>query len=204
MKAEHRKRCIGKLTGIFIAICFISFINYIPSMANGTSSGDSIEYRNFLKKHGSELLQDYRLPVGNDFSYWGTDRNTFFYKSWDTGEFKEPYWTKGDMNVDGVMDRCFILFHQNNKGAKLFCFISLNTEKYKILEVEEALNTMGVEFFKKFRDSPIPNQLLLFEFEGHGMAYVWSEDEQVLKPIWLIKQRFQGNCCFPQIPIYSV
>ena len=75
------------------------------------------QYVHFLSDHGGNLKDNYHLPHGDDLAYWGTDLNTYFYKTKDNdGKYKPPYLTKGDFNNDGIIDRAFILFRNDKEN----------------------------------------------------------------------------------------
>ena len=159
---------------LFTVISILSFTS--SSCANGISGS----YPTFYDRYGGELTKNYRLPLGEDLSYWGTDTNSYFYKSKDDeGRFKEPYWTKGDFNSDGITDRVYILFGNDN-SAILYAFISTNKKEYKIIKVADVEKTMGASTsFAK--DGKI--LLKSFHFEGHAVEYIWDASKSIFKKV---------------------
>ncbi len=167
------------ITIFIIVFCvFISF-NEI-TYSNGTVNDQMVEYELFLKTYGEVIENKYGLPEDGDFSYWGTNKATFFYKTPNSkGAYKEPYWTKGDLNYDNILDRCYILFSIINKNVDLFCFISKTEETYKLIKVAPAMKTMGVYINQKNSQGE-KSKLVLYEFEGHSQYFSWSKDKQAI------------------------
>ena len=135
---------------------------------------DTDEYITFYIENGTKLIRDYRLPKESDFSYWGTDLDTYFYKSIDyLGQTKPPYWTKGDFNGDGIIDRAYLLFNNKNNSVELFVFVSIKNE-YRIMNLSSANKNMGVSTVILDTDGMMKHALKLFEFEGHAILYLWD------------------------------
>ena len=82
-------------------------------------SATESEYLQFIESNGEVILETYRVPEGEDLSYWGMDRDTYFYKTLDSDlEAKAPYWTKGYFNNDGYLDLAFTV--ANSTSHKVF------------------------------------------------------------------------------------
>jgi len=158
---------------ISILIVLLTIIVIFSAKSNEHSDFD---YVGFFKKKGSALQKDYHIPYGDDLSYWGTDKNTFFYKSLDEdGQYKAPYWTKGDFNKDSITDVCYLLFHNREENVDLFVFLSINQKNYQIYKVAPANKLMGVSTLKVSKKDYIANAIKLFEFEGHSNSYLWDK-----------------------------
>jgi hypothetical protein len=142
------------------------------------------EYKFFFEKYGDDLKNEYHIPFGDDLSYWGTDINTYFYKSTDNkGNYKAPYWTKGDFNDDGIIDRCYLLFHNSRNDVNLFVFLSTKDTMYRIIKVSSANKLMGVSTVKVTRKGCSVDAIDLFEFEGHGKTFVWHRDRNLFREV---------------------
>lgn len=140
------------------------------------------EYISFFKNYGDYLKNEYHIPFGDDLSYWGTDINTYFYKSTDNeGNYKAPYWTKGDFNDDGIIDRCYLLFNNSRKDVNLFVFLSTKDTRYRIIKVSSANKFMGVSTVKVKKNGYGVDAIKLFEFEGHGKSFVWDRDRNLFR-----------------------
>lgn len=139
-----------------------------------TNANQSINYEQKFKDLSEYVPTGYRIPVGTDLDYWGTDKNTYFYKTKDgDGNLKAPFWTKGDFNQDGFDDWVYILFRSNDDKADVFSFLSISPTKYipkKIISVNKfmGVSTTVSQFNNKL------NLLKIFEFEGHGFLYRWD------------------------------
>ena len=145
-------------------------------------------YRTFFSDHRTSILKDYNIPSGDQLSYWGTDKNTLFYKTLDgDGERKAPYWTNGDFNRDGYTDWAYILFSTND-DARLFVFISGSSKHYQIVDLGTATNTMGVSTDKLQCGKNVFDLIRFFEFEGHGSMVAWDSSIQALKMYTVIPE----------------
>lgn len=172
------RNLMGNKKLIFHVLFFILFLGFISFPVQGVdANGNSLNsYETFLEKHGEVLLKEYHLPYGKDFSYWGTDKETFFYKSIDDeGSFKPPYWTKGDFNNDGFIDRCYLLFGNKEDKVDLFVFVSSSKDTYRAIKLASANKTMGVSTLKVQKGNAQIDSIKLFEFEGHATTYIWDE-----------------------------
>jgi len=158
---------------IFLSLFVISC--FCCSQANVTNNKND-EYLVFLNTHGNPITENFHLPIGDDLSYWGTDPNTFFYKTTDnTDNHKAPYWTKGDFNYDGIIDRVYILFNNDRDNkAKIFAFVSKEKQFYNIKDLSYAQKNMGVSTIKLKRNQKTIDALKIFEFEGHAATYIWN------------------------------
>ncbi len=120
--------------------------------------------------HGLTVLETYRVPRDSDLSYWGTDIDTYFYKTLDSDmDQKAPFWTKGDFNGDSRPDYLYILFHRKHDKAWLIGFMS-SEESYRPISIEPSDKTMAVETKKGL--------VKHFYLEGHGHALSWSKTEK--------------------------
>lgn len=138
-------------------------------MGNVQSAPDS-EYLRFIQKFGGSVLSTYRLPRDEDLSYWGTDRDTYFYKYLDSDlEEKAPFWTKAYINSDDHPDYLFIMFHQTTNEAFLIGFVSSETG-YKSVVIEPSSKYMAVAT----RENAVGH----FHLEGHGHGLLWNENER--------------------------
>ena len=146
-----------------------------------------VNYEQFFQRVAPDLIRSYRLPEGDDMSYWGVDSDSYFYKTLDdTGSEKAPYWTKGDFNGDGVIDRCYLLFSNTSDTVGLFAFISVEDGGYQVSLLEpNADMTMGISTHQIHSGEQIIN---LFRFEGHGVgSYIWRHDLdsfKFLEEVW--------------------
>ncbi len=137
--------------------------------SNVQSAPDS-EYLQFIKKHGESVLSTYRVPKGEDLSYWGTDRDTYFYKYLDSDlEEKAPFWTKAYINNDDHPDYLFIMFHRAKNKAFLIGFIS-SEKGYESIVIEPSDKYMAV--------ATKQNEVGHFHLEGHGHGLSWNENER--------------------------
>ena len=135
-----------------------------------THSASDSEYLQFLERHGGEILDSYRIPEGADLSYWGTDRDTYFYKTLDSDlEEKAPFWTKGNFNSDGHPDYLFILFRRANNQAFLIGFMS-SENTYKSLVIEPSDKHMAVATKQNIAGH--------YHLEGHGHGLSWNEKDE--------------------------
>ena len=138
-------------------------------MSGPALSAPDSEYLQFLEKYGGEILNIYRIPEGADLSYWGSDRDTYFYKTLDSDlEEKSPFWTKGYFNSDGYPDFLFILFHRTSNQAFLIGFMSYETT-YKSLIIEPSDKYMAVATKKNIAGH--------YHLEGHGQGLSWNEKD---------------------------
>jgi hypothetical protein len=151
-----------------------------------SAQGDD-SYEQFFNEFGAGLAAEYRLPRGDDLSYWGSDPNTVFYKSVDDDRTsKAPYWTKGDFNADGRTDRAYLLFSNTDSSVSLFAFLSERGGGYNIVLVEPQCDmTMGISTHNLASGDAVIN---LFRFEGEGVAsYVWRDAQNafdMLEEVW--------------------
>ena len=138
-------------------------------------SGDALsapdsEYLQFIKKYGESIFSTYRLPEGEDLSYWGTDRDTYFYKYLDSDlEQKAPFWTKAYINNDKQPDYLFIMFHRVTNKAYLIGFVS-SENGYDNIVIESSTKYMAV--------ATKENEVGHFHLEGHGHGLAWNENER--------------------------
>ncbi len=147
------------LTGVVITI--------MASSAGYSASGK--EYVKFIENSGALVSEKFRLPTGEDLSYWGTDKDTYFYKTLDSdSETKAPYWTKGYFNSDNKPDYLYILFQKSNNEAYLIGFISTQ-DSYEKIMIEKSKKYMAVETKQKLA--------VHFHLEGHGHALSWNDSE---------------------------
>jgi hypothetical protein len=139
-------------------------------LASGKSySASEKEYIKFIEKNGVQIFETFRLPKGEDLSYWGTDKDTYFYKTLDSDlETKAPYWTKGYFNSDNKPDYLYILFQKTNNEAHLIGFMSSQNSYEKIM-VEKSEKYMAVETKQ--------NLAVHFHLEGHGHTLSWNNSE---------------------------
>ena len=138
-------------------------------ISGSAQSASDAEYLKFINSHGKKILDTYRLPDGDDLSYWGTDRDTYFYKTQDSDfENKAPYWTKGQFNNDEQSDYLFIMFHRTENKAYLIGFISSNNG-YTSIVIEPSDKFMAVSTNK--------NLAAHVHLEGHGHWLSWNENE---------------------------
>lgn len=152
---------------------FIIFI--ILNIMACTSVADE-QYKIFYSKYSSKAVNNYRLPSGMDLSYWGIDRDTYFYKSTDNeGKVKAPYWTKGDFNEDGIIDRVYMLFSDTDDSVSVFVFLSKLGQGYKIFKLASANKHMGVRTVSGEELGKKQDVIKLFEFEGHAVLYLWDK-----------------------------
>jgi len=150
-------------------ILFLLLIFIKPAFAKS-------EYVKFIHQHGKEILKEYRIPEGGDLSYWGTDKNTYFYKYPDAfGNAKAPYWTNGYFNEDGTLDYAYILFKRDNSQPFLICFLSANSS-YKNYIIGESGKSMcaATDTFETIKDSvnlsKYPKHIIQhFALERHGI-----------------------------------
>ncbi len=151
-------------------IKFIALGLVFSSLTMGKAqSADDSEYLRFISENGAIVLETYRIPEGDDLSYWGTDRNTYFYKTLDSDlDVAAPYWTKGYFNSDDAPDYAYILFHRTHNKAYVIGFVS-SGDRYQIVMIEPSSKVMAVET----RD----NQLGHYHLEGHGHGFTWNESE---------------------------
>ena len=141
----------------------------IALLSNAAHSASETEYLEFIERNGKAILEIYRLPTGEDLSYWGTDKDTYFYKYLDSDSHnKAPYWTKGNFNNDQAPDYLFILFHKNSNEAHLVGFIS-SQDSYKEVIVEKS------DKYSAIRTEQ--DRAVHFQLEGHGHALSWNESE---------------------------
>lgn len=134
-------------------------------------------YLDFFEETASRSLVGYRLPAGEDFSYWRTDRDTYFYKYTDgSGNHKAPFWTKGDFNNDGIEDWVYILFRTNKKKSDVIGFISADGNSFVKSVVSPATKFMAVSTEKLDINGNAIDALRIFELEGHGSGYVWDSN----------------------------
>ncbi len=132
-------------------------------------SASEKEYIEFITENGGAVFETYRLPTGEDLSYWGTDKDTYFYKTLDSdSEAKAPYWTKGYFNNDHDPDYLYILFQKSNNEARLVGFIS-SQKSYDRIMIEKSEKYMAVETKQKLA--------VHFHLEGHGHALSWNDSE---------------------------
>jgi hypothetical protein len=139
------------------------------------------EYIGFIQKHGKKVLELYRLPTGEDLSYWGVDRKTYFYKSPSaTARQKAPFWTNGYFNDDEKLDYVYILFSKKDNSAHLFGFISFK-EGYRSYRVSQADATMCVatDYYSTIEDKVkqaknIKHIIQFYHLEGSGSIVYWN------------------------------
>jgi len=156
---------------LFLIVSLLLNSVHFPASAEQSA----FDYSSFLELHGADLLRNWHLPQGEELSYWGTNRNTFFYKSTENeGKYKEPWWTKGDFNSDGFVDVSFLLFKNSENKANLFAFLSKHKESYLIHDVHLANKLMGIRTLKAQKGDHVVDALKLFEFEGHAIIYIWN------------------------------
>ncbi|RLA40552.1 MAG: hypothetical protein DRR06_17300 [Gammaproteobacteria bacterium] len=133
-------------------------------------SANDKEYLEFIESNGVVVLETYRLPKGEDLTYWGTDRNTFFYKTKDSDlDHKAPYWTKGYFNDDSLPDYIYILFHRTQNEGFVIGFIS-SESGYRSVAIESSYKNMAIATRDK--------QLGHFHMEGHGHGLIWDNREE--------------------------
>ena len=142
----------------------------VALLASGISrSASDKEYIEFFENNGESVLDSFRLPTGEDLSYWGIDKDTYFYKTLDSDlDTKAPYWTKGDFNGDNKPDYLYLLFQKTDNQAHLVGFISTQTS-YETIMIEKSEKYMAVETKE--------NLARHFHLEGHGHALSWNESE---------------------------
>ena len=141
-------------------------LGLVIEVASGASQ---TEYTEFLESKGAIVLETYRAPEGSDLSYWGTNTDTYSYKTLDSdGDRKAPYWTKGDFNNDSKPDYLYILFHRKHDKAWLIGFMS-SSERYRPISIEPSDKTMAIE--------TIEGLARHFHLEGHGHALSWDKTE---------------------------
>ncbi|MCK5689543.1 hypothetical protein KAI87_09760 [Myxococcota bacterium] len=155
----------------FFGFMVIVWVLLSGACTKSTPGGET--YLSFFQAHQAELPEGTRLPAGEDLSYWGTDRNTVVYKTEDDeGNRKEPWWTKGDFNGDGTIDRAYIVFREGQKDAEVIAFVS-GEGRYTLENLGGANKTMGVATCKdRISDRSV---LAVFEFEGHGWLFRWND-----------------------------
>ena len=159
---------------------FISAFTMLIGFSNSGAEQDNI-YINFISKYGKTILRTYRLPSGFDLSYWGTDRNTYFYKVPNKpGEVKAPYWTRGYFKDDGLIDYIYILFKHEDNEAYLIGFLSEDSA-YKAYQIGlsskfHAVHTDSIGAIKdKVKLKRYPKHILQhFDLEGHGSIIYWN------------------------------
>ena len=135
-----------------------------------------LTYVEFFNKYKNFEISGFRLPQGDDMSYWGTDKNTYLYKTTDDqGITKEPYWTKGDFNNDGIVDRAYIVFNKNDASAEVFSFVSIDTNSFMIMKISSAAKMMGISTVVKNKNE---FNIKLFAFEGHANQYKWNNKKK--------------------------
>jgi hypothetical protein len=148
-------------------------VSFLTSVAH--SASDS-EYLQFIESNGAIVLETYRVPQGKDLSYWGVDRDSYFYKSLDSdSDKKAPYWTKGHFNDDSLPDYIYILFHRKLGKAYLIGFIS-SESGYTSTAIEPSSKNMAVETRKD-----IVGHYNL-EGQGHGLSWVDKEARFIVIP----------------------
>jgi hypothetical protein len=160
------------------SIFFLLLIFIQPAFAES-------EYVKFIHQHGKEILKKYRIPEGEDLSYWGTDKNTYFYKSPDGfGKAKAPYWSNGYFNEDEILDYVYILFKRDNNKPFLIGFLYV-TSSYKSYIIGESEKTMCAAtdnsdaIKKKVKLRTYPKHIIQhFHLEGHGMIIYWDTDQK--------------------------
>ena len=109
------------------------------------------------------------MPNGTDLSYWGTDRDTYFYKGIDSDlEEKAPFWTKGYFNDDDYPDYLYIMFHRVKNDAFLIGFMS-SSDGYESIVIEPSEKTMAIETKQKIAGH--------YQLEGHGHGLKWNKNK---------------------------
>ncbi len=165
--------------GYLSSILFISLILKMPALAE---SG----FGKFIQQHGKEILKNYRIPEGQDLSYWGTDKNSYFYKSKDAfAKTKAPYWTNGYFNQDEILDYAYILFKRDHNKPFLIAFLSDTSTSYKSYIIDESEKTVCVAtdsfdaIKKKVNLHAYPKHIIQhFHLEGHGEIIYWDTDKK--------------------------
>ena len=146
-----------------IGILLSSFISELA-----LSASDS-EYLKIIESNGATILETYRIPEGADLSYWGTDRDTYFYKGLDSDlEEKAPFWTKGYFNDDEIPDYLYIMFHRAKNEAFLIGLIS-SANGYESIVIEPSGKTMAIETKNNIAGH--------YHLEGHGHGLKWNKNE---------------------------
>ena len=142
---------------------------FITLYAGSVFSASDLEYLQFIKNNGAMVLQTYRVPEEQDLSYWGSNRDTYIYKTRDSdSEKKAPYWTKGYFNADKQPDYLYILFHRAQNKAHLIGFMS-TTSGYESISIEPSSKYMAV--------ATKQNVVGHYHLEGHGHGLSWNEKE---------------------------
>jgi hypothetical protein len=146
-----------------------------------TAAEEDNIYIDFISKHGKSILRTYRLPSGSDLSYWGTARNTYFYKIPNKPvEVKAPYWTRGYFNDDGLIDYIYILFKHEDNEAYLIGFLSEGSiyKDYLIgrSSKSHAVHTDSINAIKnEVKLKRYPKHIIQhFHLEGHGSIIYWN------------------------------
>lgn len=99
---------------ILLLLLYLSIVAPAPIFSETVDvnlvAAEEKEFTNFINKHGKAILAKYRLPKDQDLSYWGSDRNVYFYKYPAlTYSDKAPYWTNGHFNGDDTLDYIYIV-----------------------------------------------------------------------------------------------
>ncbi len=161
-----------------VSIVSLMFMYLPPAFSNGLIKLDDEPYIAFFKNHGKELHSKYTLPNEGHFSFWGTDRNTYIYKTTDdAGNYKPPYWTKGDFNFDGVVDRAYILFERATDKASVFVFVS-SRETYDIIRLASASEADGICTYIQETEKTVKYLLKHLTFDSHAIVYKWGYEEK--------------------------
>ena len=159
---------------LIILFLVVSVLQH-PASFSESAEQSTFDYSSFLELHGAVLLKDWHLPHGEDLSYWGTNRDSFFYKSTENeGKYKEPWWTKGDFNADGIIDVAYLLFKNSEDYAFLFVFLSKDNSVYEMHRITRASKVEGVRTLRAKKQQHIIDALKLFAFEGHAITYIWN------------------------------
>ena len=153
---------------------------HAPPLTAVEINAEQKEYRMFLARFGKSILDEYRLPTGDDLEYWGTDYDTYFFKFPSaTSKNKAPYWTNAFLNEDNKIDFAYILFRKADGAPFLIVFASQGNT-YMPYIVSEAGGTMCVatDNFDVISDKidimPKPKHMLqFFHLEGHGNIIYW-------------------------------
>ena len=166
--AEPRRWCEALERNMMRSYFVIGGVVAALISGNVQAAPDS-EYLQFIENHGGAILDTYRIPEGDDLSYWGTDSDTYFYKTLDSDlDEKAPFWTKGFFNSDAHPDYLFIMFNRANNKAFLMGFIS-SENGYESIVIEPSNKYMAVATKK--------NTVGHFHLEGHGHGLSWNENE---------------------------
>ena len=169
-----------------ILFVFIRFA--LMLILSGVSIADDKVYTDFINQYGQSILNTYRLPAGDDLSYWGTNRDSYFYKvPGKPNVVKAPYWASGLFNNDDITDYVYILFRINDNKAFLVCFLSIEGD-YESYVIGGSSKTRAVhtDLYENIKAKvkllkTSKNIIQHFHLEGHGEIIYWDENEKKFK-----------------------